>query len=1168
MTTPFNADEKYPALLQLESKYLCRTDLEGRVTFTNEHFTKRFGYDDKAKIGRSGLDTIVEEDHAACIETVTKCLENPGRVYRVLLRKPDGPNGYQWTDWDFFALVDSDGKPEAIQCVGVDVTTLHLLNLDHDRALYLLEEIGFINHVGGWIYDPATDRLTWTSVTYEIFGVDKSVKPDPYQNLDHIHPDQREMLRDAFLRCLKTGVPYDFDLQILRGNSEPVWVAASGRSVFKKGRTEYMYGSFQDINARKNTEIALIESESRYRSIFDNIQDVYFLSDVHGIVKEITPSIYAHSGYPREVIIGKPVSNFYYHDQDYRKLNRQLLKEGRVNDFEIRLKTEDGKEVYTSVNASIIFDEDGKMNGIEGILRNVNERILNEKVLGERERKFRATFNSSFQMAAILDLDGNMMDINNTALRFGNLEKNEFLGRPIWKAGYWGTNMSVRRQIKDAVKKAQSGNFVRLETMISGNGREINIDFTLNPVLNDQNEVEFIVAEGRDVTERTRLIKQTNYLNSMYNLVVDISGRLIGCRVEDVEERVSEALEKLGTSMLVDRVYIFEIDPLKDEITNTHEWCEQSINPEIDNLKNIPFSIISRWKEAFRFNEPVHIPLVSAIPDEYASERELLENQSIQSLVAVPMRFGTELVGFLGFDSVSSTKVWEPQVISLLKVTADIIAGSLKRRSYAYELMDARQRAEEANRAKSEFLANMSHEIRTPMNAILGFSEILLESDMDDTSKNHLETILHSGRSLLHLINDLLDLSKIEAGRLSLEPTPVRLRNIIEAIGSLFKHELEKKELGFEVVIPAQFPTTFLLDELRFRQIVLNLVGNAVKFTQRGRIAIEVSGILSDQEEQLFDLTIKVIDTGIGVSKFDQGTIFDSFSQASNGENRKFGGTGLGLSISQKLAHLMNGQISITSELGKGSTFSIELKQVPVRELEVDDDARHLNFNAIEFEPATILVADDIEINIQLIVSYLKGQPINILKADDGDEAIRIVKEKKPDVVLMDIRMPRLNGTEATRMLREDPEVSKIPVLAFTASMLNHEMEATEHLFDGFLLKPLRKSFLFETLAKILPIVGGTSSKSESVKGKAKTDPAHHAFLEELKSVYGPRMRLLSEIPVMDEIDLIITELDLATRGHDIPELHDYLKKLNAANEAFDFDALPSLLRSFSQLGS
>jgi PAS domain S-box-containing protein len=323
MTQIHHSDQIFQTLLQSESKYLCRTDLEGRITFTNDFFNKRFGFDPKTIIGRYSLETIEEEDHPACIETVAKCLENPGRVFRVLLRKPDGKNGYLWTDWDFFALVDSNGKPEAIQCIGVDVTALHILNSDHDKAINLLEEIGFINNVGGWIFDPATERLTWTSVTYEIFGVDKSIKPDPYQNLEYIHPDQREILREAFVRCMKTSEPYDLDVQIQRPNSEPVWVAASGRSVYKNGHSEYMFGSFQNINARKKTEIALIESESRFRSIFDNIQDVYFQSDVHGIVNEITPSIFAHSGYPREEIIGKPVSNFYYYEEDYRRLNRQ-----------------------------------------------------------------------------------------------------------------------------------------------------------------------------------------------------------------------------------------------------------------------------------------------------------------------------------------------------------------------------------------------------------------------------------------------------------------------------------------------------------------------------------------------------------------------------------------------------------------------------------------------------------------------------------------------------------------------------------------------------------------------------------------------------------------------------------------------------------------------------
>lgn len=1035
---------------------------------------------------------------------------------------------------------------------------------DHKRTFDLLQEIGRVNHIGGWVYHPKTSTLRWTSVTYEIFGVDRSVKPGPYDAIEYFHPENRVAVEAAFRQALRDGTPYDFDLQITRPDGRTIWLSASGRAVMRDGAVDYLYGSFQDIDERKRNELALIESESRYRSIFDNISDVYFRSDVHGIVTEITPSIFVHSGYPREEILNHPVSQFYYSQDDYRAVNRLLLKDGRVSDFKIRLKTKDGVEVYTSVNATLTYDEKGEMSGVEGVLRNVNDRIRNERMLEERERRFRATFNSSFQLAAMLDLNGVITDINNTALRFGGLERGDFIGLPIWDAPYWGPSVALRKQLKEAVKTAQRGSFVRLETILVNQGREVNIDFTLNPVTNTEGAVEFIVAEGRDITERTKLIKQTNYLNSLYNLVVDISGRLIGCRVEDVDQRIQEALEKLGSSMLVDRTYIFEIDAVHDTISNTYEWCEEGIDPQIDLLQNEPFSVIPRWKEAFSFNEPIHVPLVSAIPDEYATERRLLQEQGIQSVISVPMWFGTELVGFLGFDSVRSTKVWDPQVISLLKVTGDIIAGSMKRKTYAYQLMDAKRKAEDANRAKSEFLANMSHEIRTPMNAILGFSEVLLESVQDPTSRNQLETILHSGRSLLHLINDLLDLSKIEAGRLKLEPAQVNLYALIEEVGQLFEPELLKKGLGFSIVGNQSLPRTFLLDELRIRQIMVNLIGNAVKFTQKGSIRIEIDGVMTDAEERLHEVVIHVIDTGIGVSKHDQDSIFESFSQASFGESRKYGGTGLGLTISRKLAQSMNGEIRLTSQLGSGSTFTLSLKHVPAAEDEVATALDEHAFDHLRFKPATVLVADDIDINIQLIASYLRGQPIRVVPAEDGDIALSAIKEHRPDVVLMDIRMPRMNGVEATKRLREAPETRRLPILAFTASMLNHEMEDHRALFDGYLLKPLRKAFLMQTLAEFLPLEAPEQEPTSGVVPMAA--PVADPFLEELKSVYSDRMIAMSEVLDLADIELLITELELTAGHHAIAVLDQFIAQLRAAADSFDFDTLTLLLRSFRKL--
>lgn len=1151
------------SLVGSSSKYLCRTDLEGNITFTNSYFNQRFGFDAVDIFGRNALETIHHEDHAACIEVVTRCLHSPGSVFRVVLRKPDALGGFIWTDWDFFALINADGVPEAIQCIGVDVTDLHRLQSDHQKTMLLLEEIGHINQIGGWVYDPKTMVLNWTSVTYKLFGIDPKVKPGPYDAIGYFHKDDRIPLEAAFRQALRDGTPYDFDLKITRPDGTTLWLSASGSAVMRDSKVEYLYGSFQDIDERKRNELALMESEARYRSIFDNISDVYFRSDVHGIVTEITPSIFIHSGYPREEIFGQPVSHFYYSMDDYKAVNRLLLKDGRVNDFKIRLKTKDGEEVFTSVNAALIYDEKGKMSGVEGVLRNINDRIRGERLLEERERRFRATFNSSFQLAAMLDLKGTITDINNTALRFGDLSREDFIGLKLWESPFWGPQTNVRKQIKEAVSTAQMGSFVRMESIFVIEGREMNIDFTLNPISDASGAVEFIVAEGRDVTERVKLIKQSNYLNSLYNLVVDISGRLIGCRVEDVDHRVNEALEKLGSTMMVDRTYIFEIHLGKDDISNIFEWCEDGITPKMDRSKNEPFSLIPRWKEAFSFNEPIHIPLVSAIPDEFAVERQLLEEQGIQSLISVPMWFGTELVGFLGFDSVRSTKVWDPQIISLLKVTGDIIAGSIKRKAYAYQLIEAKRKAEDANRAKSEFLANMSHEIRTPMNAILGFSEVLLETVDDSTSRNHLETILHSGRSLLHLINDLLDLSKIEAGRLKLEPANVNLEVLIHEIVRLFEHDLTKKRLEISVRYSPGLPKSFLIDDLRFRQIMVNLIGNAVKFTHKGRITLEVEGTITDPEENLLDLDVRVIDTGIGVSKLDQETIFESFSQASFGENRKYGGTGLGLAISRKLAHSMNGEIRMTSQLGVGSTFTLSMHQVPSVSDEVRSDAGASFIDKIRFKPATLLVADDIEINIQLICSYLKDQPIRIIKADDGDVALVFAREEQPDVILMDIRMPRLNGVDATRYLRESPDTKDIPVLAFTASLLSHEMEQHQSLFNGYLLKPLRKSFLIQTLSELLPIEPMDVEPAVEVVTEARAaDP----FIDELKGVYAERMEDMSEILDLHDIETLISELEQIAARHPSDVLNTFITPLRQAAESFDFDALTLHLRSFRKL--
>jgi PAS domain S-box-containing protein len=479
------------------------------------------------------------------------------------------------------------------------------------------------------------------------------------------------------------------------------------------------------------------------------------------------------------------------------------------------------------------------------------------------------------------------------------------------------------------------------------------------------------------------------------------------------------------------------------------------------------------------------------------------------------------------------------------------------------ELIRARQEAERASRVKSEFLANMSHEIRTPMNAILGFASLLEKTCTDPLQREYISAIRSGGQTLLQLINDILDLSKLEAGKMRLQLEPTDLRMFIEEVRMFLGERASSKGLQLRTEFVGTLPTAVEIDTVRMRQVLFNLVGNAIKFTERGWVTIRVFGSPTGQGQ--WRLVVEVEDTGVGIPQDQLEAIFEAFQQVEGQSTRKYGGTGLGLAICKRLTELMGGTISVRSTVGSGSVFSVILPSVREASIEGLPAQSATEQASVCFDGAKVVVVDDVESNRALLRSYLEHHGAVVHEAASADEAERLIAATEPHAVFTDIQMPGRSGIELAKALRAQERWRSLPLVAVTASPLTEP----EHcqLFDGVILKPVTLDGFLPVACRVLPChweqitQQGTTAAGEDADGELESlSPEHRTMLERVSA--DAWHRAIERMSSAD-IEAFIAALERVADSSSPPAVRRYLEQVRQAYQQFDIAGLRQYLERY-----